>query len=103
MSEKNLMERMIELGLGMAAYSEEKVSEFVREVSARGEEKRKDVEKMKKELKEKATALQKEFGKRVHREVKAAMENMRMASNKDLESLRKRIEELEKKLTENRK
>lgn len=97
MSEKKLVERIIELGLGIAAYSEDKISEFIGEITSLGEEKKKKMEDMKTELKEKVSSFQKEFDKRVRSEVKTVMDKMHLVTTEDIDEIKRRLEELEKK------
>jgi len=95
MVEKRIVDRMLELGLGIAAYGEEKVSDFMKEVTAKGEAKREDVEKMKKEFKKKGEFFRKEFARRVNKEVEGALKKMNLATAKEVAALKKRIDNLE--------
>ncbi|MFA5393018.1 MAG: phasin family protein [Candidatus Ratteibacteria bacterium] len=100
MAEKKIVDRMLELGLGIAAYGEEKVAGFVKDVTAKGETKRGDVEKMKKEFKKKSESLRKEFVRRVNKEVEGALKKMNLATVKEVAALKKRIDKLESKIKE---
>ena len=95
MAEKRIVDRMLELGLGIAAYGEEKVADFLKDVTAKGEAKRGDVEKMKKEFKKKGEFLRKEFARRVNKEVEGALKKMNLATAKEVAALKKRIDNLE--------
>ena len=97
MAEKRIFDKMLEIGLGIAAYGEEKVSDFVKDVTAKGEAKREDVEKMKKEFKEKGEYFRKEFTRRVNKEVEGALKKMNLATAKEVAALKKRIDNLESK------
>ena len=100
MAEKRIVDKMLEIGLGIAAYGEEKVSDFLKDVTAKGEEKRADAEKIKKELKKKGESFRKEFAKRVSREVENALKIMNLATAKEIAALKKRIDELESRIGE---
>ena len=95
MAEKKITDRMLEIGLGIAAYGEEKVADFLKDVTARGEAKRGDVAKMKKEFKKKGEFFRKEFARRINKEIEDALKKMNLATAKEVAVLKKRIEKLE--------
>ena len=97
MAEKKITDRMLEIGLGIAAYGEEKVADFLKDVTARGEAKRGDVAKMKKEFKKKGEFFRKEFARRINKEIEGALKKMNLATAKEVAALKKRIENLESK------
>lgn len=98
MAEKRIVDRMLELGLGIAVYGEEKVADFLKDVTAKGEAKRGDVEKMKKEFQEKGEFFRKEFTRRVNKEVEGALKKMNLATAKEVAALKKRIDNLESRI-----
>ena len=95
MAEKRMVDKMLELGLGIAAYGEEKVADFLKEVTAKGEAKHGDADKIKKEFKKKGEFLRKEFARRVNKEVEGALKKMNLATAKEVAALKKRIDNLE--------
>ncbi len=97
MEKKGLIDKALELGLGIAAYSEEKLAEFLKEVTAKGETKREDVAKFKEEFLKKGATFRKEFAERIKKEVEYVIKKMNLATSQDLEELKKRIESLEEK------
>ncbi|MFH2068043.1 MAG: hypothetical protein ABII89_01080 [Candidatus Omnitrophota bacterium] len=100
MAEKKIVDRMLELGLGIVAYGEEKVADFLKEVTAKGEIKRGDVEKMKKEFKKKGELFRKEFTRRVNKEVEGVLKKMNLTTAKEVAALKKRIDNLESRIKE---
>ena len=97
MPEKNLADRLLDLGLGFAAYSEEKVSEFLKVVSARGEARKEDVARFRDEMKARGDDFRREFTRRVGHEVEAALKKLNLASAAEASELRERLAELEEK------
>lgn len=93
-----VVDRLLEMGLGLAAYGEEKISAFVREVSARGEAKQEDVARLRETLREKGASFRTEFSARIEKEVARALEKLNLASAAEIADLRRRVAELEKKL-----
>lgn len=98
MAEKKIVDRVLELGLGIAAYGEEKVADFLKDVTARGEAKRGDVEKMKKEFKKKGEFFRKELARRVNKEVEGVLKKMNLVTAKEVAALKKRIDDLESRI-----
>jgi len=98
MAEKRIVDRMLELGLGIAAYGEEKVADFLKDVTAKGEAKRGDAEKIRKEFKKKGEFFRKEFARRVNKEVEGALKKMNLATAKEVAALKKQLDNLESKI-----
>lgn len=96
MTEKHLADRLLALGLGFAAYSEEKVSDFLREVSARGETRKEDIAKFREDMKEKGDAFRREFSRRVTEEVETALKKLHLVTASEAAELRERLAELER-------
>lgn len=94
MADKKLVDQLFNLGLGLTAYSEEKVSRFLKDVAARGEARQEDISRFRDDLREKGDAFRREFSRRVSREVEAALKKMRLAAAGDLEALQKQLETL---------
>ncbi len=95
--EKNVIDRMVALGLGIAAYGEERVADFLREASIRGEDKRREMGETREEMKKKVASFQKAFGERVRKEVDLALKKMHLATREELEKLQQRLSDLEQK------
>ncbi len=98
MAGKSIMDRILEVGLGLAAYSEERVMEFLKDISARGETARKDVARIKKEFRVKGERFRKEFMKRLKKEIETSFKKMNLATAAEIAALKKRIEDLETKI-----
>jgi len=95
MAEKKIVDRMLEIGLGIAAYSEEKLSDFLKEISAKGEATRGEVTRLKKELQVKGKEFRNEFMKRLKKEMEASLKKMNLATTADIAALKKRVDDLE--------
>lgn len=93
-----MADRLLELGLGLASYSEEKISSFLGEISARGEARHEDIDKFRESMKEKGDAFRREFSARIEKEVTRAMRKLNLASAAEIEDLKKRLAEMEKNL-----
>jgi polyhydroxyalkanoate synthesis regulator phasin len=98
MESKSVVDRLMEMGLGLAAYSEEKVSLFLKDIAARGETKKEDVEKFRAELKAKGASFRKEFSARIEKEVESALKKMNLATAREVAEIRAENAELKRKI-----
>ncbi|TYQ12792.1 UNVERIFIED_CONTAM: polyhydroxyalkanoate synthesis regulator phasin [Acetivibrio alkalicellulosi] len=80
----NLIEKSINLGLGLFAYSREKVEELVEELVQRGEIANKDARQFASELVKRGEEQRSELKKIVKEEVTKALDNFNIAKKEDI-------------------
>ena len=100
MESKSVVDRLMEMGLGLAAYSEEKISLFLKDVTTRGEAKKEDAEKFKQELKKKGASFRKQFSARIEKEVESALKKMNLATAREVAEIRAENAELKRKIAQ---
>ncbi len=86
-------------GLGVVDYTKEKVEALVEEMVKRGELTEQESPGAVAEIMEKARAEQEAFTEKLTGLVEKVIARMGLARASDLESLKKRVEELERKVT----
>ncbi|ATW26437.1 phasin-related domain-containing protein [Candidatus Formimonas warabiya] len=82
----NLLEKSIYLGLGMFMHSREKVEELVEELVNKGEIAKKDAQHFAVDLIKKGEEQREEFKKLIADEIRAALDQMNIASKGDIVS-----------------
>jgi polyhydroxyalkanoate synthesis regulator phasin len=80
----NLLERSMNLGLGLFAYSREKIEAVVDELVNKGEVSRKDAQKLVSELVIKGKEQREELKKLIKDEVKESLDYVNIARKEDL-------------------
>lgn len=98
MKPDEVAKKALYFGLGLAAYSKEKIEELVKEVVEAGEAKQKDAAALKEELLKKAEEEKKEIEKLLQKEIKRVVKSMGLLTKDDLKGLEEKIAELEKRL-----
>lgn len=98
MKPDEVAKKALYFGLGLAAYSKEKIEELVKEVIEAGEAKQKDAAALKEELLKKAEEEKKEIEKLLQKEIKRVVKSMGLLTKDDLKGLEEKIAELEKRL-----
>ena len=83
-------------GIGSMAYTYDKAQEMVAELVKKGEIAVKEGRELSEELKRKADTYRKEQIPETVESIKQALKGMNLATKKDIDELRARIEELEK-------
>ena len=95
---KDLVKKMMELGLGLVGVTEKKIREVVAELIKRGEIKKEEAEKFIDNLVEKTEKDRKDLEKRLSRFIQKGIAKIPLATKSEVEELKKKIEALEKKL-----
>lgn len=97
---KDVIRKIGLLGVGVAALTEEKLREIVKDMEKRGELSKEEGKALVEEILEERKKQRAEVGERVSREVERAMTKTGLATKDDVEKLEKRLKKLEKKLGE---
>jgi len=80
----NLLERSMNLGLGIFAYSREKIEAVVDELVNKGEVSRKDAQKLVSDLVKKGEEQREELKKLIKDEIKESLDSVNVARKEDL-------------------
>jgi polyhydroxyalkanoate synthesis regulator phasin len=80
----NMMEKSINLGLGLFVYSREKIEEMVEELVKKGEVARKDAHEVARELIQKGEEQKKELKKLIKDQVADVLNEMNVAKKDDI-------------------
>ena len=94
---KDLINKGLALGLGLAVYSKEQIEKVVDDLVKKGEVSGAESKDLIKELLEKGAAEKKEMNARIHEQVEKLLKDLNIPTKADLERLEKRIQELENK------
>lgn len=85
---------LVKFGLGAMLIAKEKIEGFVDEAIKKGQMSKDEGKKFLDDLKKEADRREKEFEKRVQKEIKNELEKIGVATKGDIELLRAEIEEL---------
>jgi polyhydroxyalkanoate synthesis regulator phasin len=96
----DIIKKSIYLGLGAASVTKEKVESLIDELIEKGQLAKEEKSKAIKEVMDKIEKEEKEIVKKIKTAVKEAADTVGVATQKDIDSLKKRIKELESKLDE---
>jgi len=95
----DLIKKSIYLGLGIASTTKEKVETLVDELIEKGQLAKDEKSKAVQEILDKLERSEKEFKQNISKEVKEAVNNLGIATQKDINALKKIISDLEKKIS----
>jgi polyhydroxyalkanoate synthesis regulator phasin len=98
MKPEEVAKKALYFGIGLAAYSKEKIEELVKQIIEAGEAKEKDAESLKDELMKRAEEEKKEFEKMIKKEMKKLIKAMGLLTKDDVKALEEKIAALEEKL-----
>jgi len=98
---KNIIEKSINLGLGIAATSKEKVENLVDDLIAKGQLEKQEKSKAVKEILDKLEKSETEFKKKTRTVVNETINNFGFASRKEVNNLKETISDLQKKISAN--
>lgn len=90
--------KVMEIGLGLVSVTEKKVREVAAELIKRGEIKKEAAEKFVDNLLKKTEKDRKDLEERLTGAVRKVIEKIPLATKKELDEIKKKIESLEKKL-----
>ena len=96
----DIIKKSIYLGLGAASVTKEKVEGLLDELIKKGQLSKDEKSKAIKEIMDKVEKEEKEILKKIKTVVKEAADTVGVATQKDIDSLKKRVKELESKLAE---
>ena len=94
---KDLINKGLAFGLGLAVVSKEQTEKFVEEMVKKGEVSTAESKDLMRELFEKGEAEKKEMNARIHEQLAKLLKDLNIPTKADLERLEKRIQELENK------
>ena len=98
---KEIIEKSINLGLGIAATTKEKVENLVDELIAKGQLEKQEKSKAVKEIMAKLEKREKEFEEKVSSKVNETVNNFGFATKKEINNLKATISDLQKKISAN--
>lgn len=93
-----LGKKMLELGLGVVGITEKKIREITAELIKKGELTKEEAEKFIDKLLKKTEKERKDLEERLTGVIKKVIEKTPLATKSELDELRKKIEEIEKRL-----
>jgi polyhydroxyalkanoate synthesis regulator phasin len=96
---KDIIEKSISLGLGIAATSKEKVENLVDEMIAKGQLEKQEKSKAVKEILAKVEKSEAEFKERTRAVVNETVNNIGFATKTEVNNLKKTIADLQKKIS----
>ncbi len=96
----DIIKKSIYLGLGAASVTKEKAESLIDELIEKGQLAKEEKSKAIKEVMDKIEKEEKEIVKKIKTVVKEAADTVGVATQKDIDSLKKRVKELESKLAE---
>lgn len=94
-----LIKKAMLAGVGLAAVTKDKVEELARELTEKGEMSEKEGKELIDELLKKSEQARKDLETKVEDTVRKVLEKMAVATKEDIDSLSKRINNLEQKET----
>jgi len=98
MKNDDIVKKTYLAGIGFLSLAEERMRKTFEVWVKKGEKVEKEGKKAVSELKEKIEDLKKDFEKKIEIQINKAIEKLNFPTKDDLDKLRKRIDELEKKL-----
>lgn len=98
---KDIIEKSINLGLGIAATSKEKVENLVDDLIAKGQLEKQEKSKVVKEILNKLEKSETEFKEKTRAVVNETINNFGFASRKEVNNLKETISDLQKKISAN--
>ena len=96
----DIIKKSIYLGLGAATITKERVEKLADELIEKGQLSKEEKAKTVKDIMDKIEKEEKEIQKKVKKTVNEALETVGVATQKDIEQLKRRLTKLEKKLAE---
>jgi polyhydroxyalkanoate synthesis regulator phasin len=96
---KDIIEKSINLGLGIAATTKEKVENLAEELIGKGELARQDKLKVQNEILGKLEKSEEQFKEKTRAIVNETLNNLGCVTQKDISELKRTISDLEKKLS----
>lgn len=97
---KDKLRKAFLFGIGAMAATGEKIDDLIDELIAKGEVTSDEGKKIMDEWKEKVKANQRELGDRIKEEINKVISKLDLATKKDIEELRARLDAIEQKLNE---
>ena len=94
---KDLINKGLAFGLGLAVVSKEQIEKLVEELVKRGEVSAAESKELMRELFEKGEAEKKEMNARIHEQLEKLLKDFSIPTKADLERLEQRIQDLENK------
>ncbi len=98
MKNDDIIKKTCLAGIGLISLIDEKIKKSMKVWVKKGEKVEKEGKKAVSEIKEKFEDLRKDFEKKIEIQVNKMIEKLNLPTKDDLEVLKKKIEELEKKL-----
>lgn len=98
---KNIIEKSINLGLGIAATTKEKVESLVDDLIAKGQLEKQEKSKAVKEIMDKIEKSETEFKEKTRAVVNETVNNFGFATKKEINNLKETISDLQKKISTN--
>ena len=92
---KDLINKGLTLGLGLAVVSKEQIDKLVDELVKKGEVSTAESKELARELFEKGEAEKKEMNIRIHEQVEKLLRDLNIPTKADIERLEQRIQDLE--------
>jgi len=97
---KDLINKGLAFGLGLAVISKEQIEKFVDEMVKKGEVSSAESKDLMRELFEKGEAEKKEMNSRIREQMEKFLKELNIPTKADLERLEQRIQELEQRIQE---
>ncbi len=94
---ESLLGRFLLSGLGVLVLTQEKIEEFIEELTKKGEIAQREKKELLTEIIEKGEEKRKEIEGKIREKVKKVLSQMNVATKDDIQKLEKRIQTLEKK------
>jgi len=94
---KDLINKGLALGLGLAVASKEQIEKLVDELVKKGEVSAAESKELIRELFEKGEAEKKEMNGRIHEQLDKLLKELNIPTKADMERLERRIQDLENK------
>lgn len=94
---KDLMNKGLAFGLGLAVVSKEQIEKVVEELVKKGEVSAGESKDLMRDLLEKGEAGKKEMNTRIHEQLEKLLKDLNIPTKSDIERLEQRIQELENK------
>ncbi len=95
---KEQLERSVLLGIGLLSITREKAQSFTEEMVKQGQVARNEMKSFTDQLVERGKEERQALRKMVQEEVDVSLQDMRLATQSDVEALRERVEKLEVEL-----
>ncbi|AEE97052.1 phasin family protein [Mahella australiensis] len=97
---KDKLKKAFLIGIGAMAATGEKIDELVDELVAKGDVTAEEGKKILDEYKEKVKANQQDMSNKVKEELSKMLDKMNLATKKDLEEIKVRLDAIERKLND---